>query len=444
MLPTSEAPGPFEQAGQHREHGRRIAAGRGRLAGREADLPLRHREPGEAVHEEQHVLARVAEGLGDAGRGERGAEPDEGGFVGGRDDHDRAGEALGTEVVLDELAHLTAALADQCEDGDRSFGTAGDHRQECRFSDAGTGEDAHTLTAPARHERVERADAERERFADHAAGQRVRGRVVDADVRHVVQRRSAVDGTAEPVEHTAEECGPDRDLGGAVGTLARGRRRVHPGARRAACTPDRPGAPRRPRRPPAPASPRMRTDAPIGRCSPSISRFRPTTRATRPWTLGLATSRRCSSSALDARTSRARSMAALTRASTRHEATSTMQSPGVRAGSGTIASTRPGASVEGSPSTAMSAGFRRAVMSPCVGASASARAIASRPRPSGCASSCPTSTSAICIAAATTWSSRSARAVVSRAANASASRPRRCTSWPSSSTWRCASSMPCA
>src|SRR5437899_2178338 len=44
----------------------------------------------------------------------------------------------------------------------------------------------------------------------------------------------------------------------------------------------------------------MCTEAPIGSCRPSISRFNPTTRATRPCTLGFETSSTCSSSPLTA------------------------------------------------------------------------------------------------------------------------------------------------
>ena len=50
-----------------------------------------------------------------------GAQADERGLVGGRDDHDGAGETFGPEVVLDELAHLSATFPDQCEHGDRSL-----------------------------------------------------------------------------------------------------------------------------------------------------------------------------------------------------------------------------------------------------------------------------------------------------------------------------------
>ena len=113
---------------QEAEHGRRIAAGGRDLAGREADLALRHREAGEAVHQEVDVRSAVAEPLGDPGRDERRPEANERRLVRGRHDHDGPSEALGSEVVLDEFAHLTAAFADEGEDRDVGVGAADDHR----------------------------------------------------------------------------------------------------------------------------------------------------------------------------------------------------------------------------------------------------------------------------------------------------------------------------
>src|SRR4029434_2902387 len=43
---------------------------------------------------------------------------------------DGAGEAVGAEVVVEELAHLATPLADQADDGDLGGGTPGDHREE--------------------------------------------------------------------------------------------------------------------------------------------------------------------------------------------------------------------------------------------------------------------------------------------------------------------------
>ena len=60
--------GPFEQAGQGGEQRRREAAPGRRLAGGEADLALGAGEARDAVHQQQHMLALVAEIFGDGGR----------------------------------------------------------------------------------------------------------------------------------------------------------------------------------------------------------------------------------------------------------------------------------------------------------------------------------------------------------------------------------------
>ena len=75
MLPRGGGAGALEQPGQQAEHARRVAAGRRRLAGGQADLALGHRHPGEAVHHQHDVLAGVAEPLGDPGGDEGGAQP---------------------------------------------------------------------------------------------------------------------------------------------------------------------------------------------------------------------------------------------------------------------------------------------------------------------------------------------------------------------------------
>ena len=98
------------------------------------------------------------------------------GLVGGGDDDDRAGDALGPEVALDELAHLAATLADEADHVDVGRRRAGDHAQQRRLADAGAGEDAEALAAAARHQRVQRAHAERHALDDARALERIRRR----------------------------------------------------------------------------------------------------------------------------------------------------------------------------------------------------------------------------------------------------------------------------
>ena len=95
-------------------------------------------------------------------------------LVRGRDHHHRAREAGGAEIVLQELLHFAAALADQTDDGDVGADVAGHHGQQDRLADARAREDAHALAAADRGEGVERAHAKIERLADAAA--RMRGR----------------------------------------------------------------------------------------------------------------------------------------------------------------------------------------------------------------------------------------------------------------------------
>ena len=151
---------------------RRVAARRGRLADRQADLALRHGEARDRVHHQHHVGALVAEVLGDRGRGERRLDAHQRRLVGRRDDHDRARQAV-AEVALDELAHLAAALADQAI----TLTSAVVERAIMPSSDdLPTPEPAkmpRRWPRPHGHERVERAHAERQRSLDPRALQRV-------------------------------------------------------------------------------------------------------------------------------------------------------------------------------------------------------------------------------------------------------------------------------
>ena len=109
---------------------------------------------------------------------------------GGHHDH-RAGQALGAEVVLEELAHLAATLADQGDHRDLGLGAAGDHREQAwtcrrrsrrRCRPAGRGRRARACRAPGRRGRPggrpgrARAGAGRCSPPRPAAGRAARGR----------------------------------------------------------------------------------------------------------------------------------------------------------------------------------------------------------------------------------------------------------------------------
>ncbi len=199
----------LEQLRQHREHARRVAARRRRLADGEADLALGDRKPRDRVHHQQHVVAGVAEVLGDRRRDEGRLDPHERRLVGRRDDDDRARQGV-AEVALDELEQLAAALADQADHVHRRRGRARDRAQERRLADARAGEDAQALAAPAGDERVEGAHAELEPLADPRPVHRRRRHAGDRARLPAADLRPAVDRAAEAVQHASEQGVADR------------------------------------------------------------------------------------------------------------------------------------------------------------------------------------------------------------------------------------------
>ena len=169
---------------------------------------------------------RVAEPLGDPGGDERGAQP-----------HERrarrrwrrrrpSGPGPRAEVVLEELAHLAATLADQ-GDAPRSAASVPRAIIDSRV-DLPTPEPAKMPTRWPRPTgtRVSRARTPRPSWVSmRGAAQRVRGRARRHRTgRRARSERAAVDRAAEAVEDPAEQAGADRHR-------AAGRRWPRPGAR---------------------------------------------------------------------------------------------------------------------------------------------------------------------------------------------------------------------
>ncbi len=197
-------PGALEQPRQLREHGRRIALGGRRLAGGQADLALGNSETGDRIHQDQHVVVDVAEELGDRQCQIGGLAAHQRRLVRGRDDHHGAGKPGRAEVVLKELLHLAAALADQPDHRNVGLDVAGEHRQQHRFAHAGAGENAHALAAAAGREGIERPHAEIERSAHPPAGMGGRRVVAEAIRRRPRRQRAlAVDRLAHRIDDPA-------------------------------------------------------------------------------------------------------------------------------------------------------------------------------------------------------------------------------------------------
>ena len=97
--------------------------------------------------------------------------------------HDALGQAGRSQVALDELVYLAAALADQGDDDHVGVGVAGHHAQQHALAHAGAGENAHPLPLAAGQQAVDRANAGGQRLVDPSGGCRHRAAGGRSDVR---------------------------------------------------------------------------------------------------------------------------------------------------------------------------------------------------------------------------------------------------------------------
>ena len=88
MEPRCEIARAFADLRQQVEDRRRVALLAGRLTGGQADLALRHGQPRNGIHHQQHVRALIAKVFGDRQRDEAGADAQRRGPVRSGDDHD--------------------------------------------------------------------------------------------------------------------------------------------------------------------------------------------------------------------------------------------------------------------------------------------------------------------------------------------------------------------
>ena len=168
--PLQSRAGAFQQARQLGEHAGRVAARGRRLAGGQPDLAQRQAEPGDAVHQQQHGPALVAEMLGDGHRRVGRLPAQQRRRVRGGDHHDRTRQPVGAQVVLEEFAHFAPAFADQGQHRHVAVGVAGQHGEQGGLADAGAGEQAEALALAAGGEAIERANAEIEPRSQPRAG----------------------------------------------------------------------------------------------------------------------------------------------------------------------------------------------------------------------------------------------------------------------------------
>ncbi len=148
---------------------------------------------------------------------------------GGRHDH-RAGQAVRAQLVLQELAHLAATLADESEHRHVAGGVARQHGKQRRLADAGAGEQPKPLPGAAGGEQVERRDAEVHPLAKPRPGRRLgRGGPHRAGLVTGRQGAASVERLAQRVDHPPEPAlaGRERRPRAPAG---RGRGRTHDAA----------------------------------------------------------------------------------------------------------------------------------------------------------------------------------------------------------------------
>ncbi|MDT4837043.1 hypothetical protein FQZ97_707640 [compost metagenome] len=226
----------LHQLGQGREHRRRIAAAGGRLAGSQADFALSPRETGHGIHQKQHALALVAKVFRD-GRGHvRRLGALHRGFVAGGADDDALAPAFPAQFVLQELAHLPAALADQGHHGDIHVGALDQHAHQRGLAPARRREDAHALAFAASQHAVQRPHAQLQRLGNDAAFQGVR-RFREHGIELAGLQRAElrlVQRAAQAIQHPAQQARAHRHHVRAAGRndLGGGRDAVHVADRR--------------------------------------------------------------------------------------------------------------------------------------------------------------------------------------------------------------------
>src|SRR5690606_37481858 len=205
-------PGALEQARQHREDARRIAAPRGRLAEREAHFALSTCHARDRVNEEQHVPPLVPEALGDRGRHLRGAQPFERRRITRRDHDDRALAPSDAQRVLEEVAHLAPALTDERDHDGIGGRAAGDRAEQRALADSRAREQTNPLPDAERQQAVDDAHSRGQRRRHRRAAQRGRRRGPHGNAPEARERGAAVEGPSEPVEHPSEQRAADLHL----------------------------------------------------------------------------------------------------------------------------------------------------------------------------------------------------------------------------------------
>ena len=215
--------GAFDQLRQTGKNRRRIAARHRRLADSQRDFALCHGVAGQRVHDQQHVLALIAEIFGDGGGVGRPLQAHQRADIGGRSDDDRTAQALLAEDLFDEFLDLATAFADQSDDDDLRRGVARHHAEQDAFADAGTGKEAHALATPDGQEGIDGTHANIERMVDRCPQHRIDRPSLQGAQGFGIQGAVPVERPPGPVNDAAEQIVADRQQFGSVDRATSGR-----------------------------------------------------------------------------------------------------------------------------------------------------------------------------------------------------------------------------
>lgn len=121
------------------------------------------------------------------------------------------GHALGSQVPVDELHHLTASFTHQGDHIHIGFDIPGNHTHKRTLTHAAAGEDAHSLALAHGKQAIDGPDTQLHYLSDGRALHGVGGLSVDGvpDLLLLGERVPAVNGTAQGIHRTAQHLGGD-------------------------------------------------------------------------------------------------------------------------------------------------------------------------------------------------------------------------------------------
>ena len=148
----------FEYLRKKVEYRWRVTARGWWLADRQADFPLRHRETGNRIDDQQDVLALISKIFGDGVSSVDGVSSHQGGLIRRGYQHHRALSPFDTQCLLKKIAYFSATFTDHSDNDDIRTYVTGHHSQQRAFPDATPGKNANALSLGKGQYTINRSD----------------------------------------------------------------------------------------------------------------------------------------------------------------------------------------------------------------------------------------------------------------------------------------------